>query len=45
MKEDIRKVNIMENMAQDIWITVEATHIMSEPRKEKLGILNKNDDD
>ena len=47
MEEDMRKLNIAENMAEDLKTSVEGTHIISEPRRVKLGMLNidvDNDD-
>ena len=42
MKEDMRKLNIMEDMVEDIR---QVTHITSNPRSGKQGSLNNNDDD
>ena len=44
VEEDMRKLNITEDMAEDRK-KVEVTHITSNPRKGKLGTLNEDDDD
>ena len=43
MEEDMRKLNIIEDMAEDK--TVEATHITSSPRSGKLGTINEEEED
>ena len=45
MEEDMRKLNITEDMAEDRKIIVEATHITSNPRSGKLGMINEEEDD
>ena len=44
MEEDMRMLNITEDMAEDRK-KVKATHIMSNPRSGKLGTVNEDNDD
>ena len=45
VEQDMRKLNIIEDMAETSVESVEATHVTSDPRSGKLGVLNKHDDD
>ena len=42
MKEDTRKLNIMKDKAED---RKKVFHVTSNSRSEKLGTLNKNEDE
>ena len=44
VEEDMRKLNITEDVAEDRKQWRQLTHITSNPRSGKLGKLNENDD-